>query len=103
MGALMTKKRFEVYESIRRTKYFLSGEWFKATDLASQLGHIGVSSKSIALYLSSMRDEGEVEMANACGGAYRIWRKSRGITPHMRFRQRSNEELGIPDASKGWH
>jgi len=100
----MTKKRLEVYDSIRASRHFRSGEWFKSSDLGAALGHIGVNSKSIALYLSNMRDDGEVEMKNGCGGAYRLWRKMKGLTPHMLFRLGpSNEELGIPDASKGWH
>jgi hypothetical protein len=100
----MTKKRFEVYESIRASRQFKSGEWFRSKEIAAALGHVGVNSKSIALYLSNMRDAGEVEMKNDGGGAYRVWRKLKGYTPHMLFRLGpSNEELGIPDASQGWH
>jgi len=102
----MTKKNFAVYESIRASKYFRSGEWFRAADLASQLGRMGITSKSIARYLSEMRDGGELEMGSRCGGAHRIWRKARGITPHMLFRVEggyTNEQIGISDASKRWH
>ena len=102
----MTKKNFAVYDSIRASKYFKSGEWFRAADLASQLAHMGITSKSIARYLSGLRDDGELEMGRKNGGAYRIWRKAKGVTPHILFRVEggySNEQLGIPDASKEWH
>lgn len=100
----MTKKRHDVYESIRASKYFKSGEWFMSTDLASQLGHLGINSKSIALYLSNLRDEGEVEMETVQGGSYRIWRKVKPMDAHILLRRGlTNEELGISDATLGWH
>jgi len=102
----MTKKNYEIYECIRASKYYKSGEWFTLTDLASQLGHHGINAKSVALYLANLRDEGEIEMGVKGGGSYRIWRKQKGLTPHLPLRVAggyTNDELGIPDASKEWH
>lgn len=97
------EKREKYYHAIRSSRFYRAGEWFSSTDLACNFSSHNIRVKSAGLYLQQLFEAGELERKTHKCGSYRLWRKAKKVTPHMRFRTVSNEELGIPDATLGWH
>lgn len=96
------EKRKKYYQAVFNCRWYKSGEYFTSIDIATNFSNYGLDANSMGLYLAQLYETGDLQRSTLPGGARVYWRPKRQ-SEHLPMRTHSNDELGIPDATWGWH